>query len=511
VNIPEEVRYIIGRLEVNGFEAYAVGGCVRDAVLGVIPEDWDICTSALPEQTARCFDGYNIIETGLKHGTITLRVNHKSYEITTYRIDGVYSDNRRPDNVEFTNDLKNDLSRRDFTINAMAYNPRTGIIDYFGGMSDIECRIIRCVGDANKRFKEDALRIMRALRFASVMATTRHCGLDPQSHEDMDEANVGHKSEGHRGSDLLCRPPVSSTRHCGLDPQSHEDMDDVNEGQNRSHCFNIEQDTSEAIFRNKELLNNIAAERVAVELNKLIVGEGAGEVLLSYIPVFEVFIPEIANIAGFKQNSKYHYLDVWEHTVKSVVNAPKDVCLRLTMLLHDIAKPQCYTEVDSVGHFYGHPQLSSDMARVILNRLKYDNDTIKTVTTLILYHDTDIEPNAKHIKRWLNRIGEQKFRQLLAVKRADSMAKVEEHRDIQLKQFDEVLQVLDEVIKEQQCFSLKDLAVDGRDLIAIGITEGSEIGTTLNRLLDMVIDGEIENEKETLLIAANNGKESRKV
>jgi len=466
IHIPNEVKFIIDTLEENGFEAYVVGGCVRDAVLGNVPDDWDICTSALPEQTASCFEGYHIFETGLQHGTITLRLNHKSFEITTYRVDGTYSDNRRPDNVEFTRDLKNDLSRRDFTINAMAYNPRVGIVDYFDGTSDLQERIIRCVGDADTRFQEDALRIMRALRFASALSPAFL------------------STPGHKRTDPLCRP-----EHKRTDPLCPSELPG----------FSIEKSTSDAIIRNKELLNNIAVERIAVELNKLIVGTNVGEILLSYTPVFEVIIPELSDMVGFNQNSSYHHLDVWGHTVESVINAPKDVALRLTMLFHDIAKPQCYTEVDSVGHFYGHPQVSSDMAREILNRLKYDNDTIKTVTTLILYHNTDFHPSPKHIKRWLNKIGEEKLRQLIDIIKADSLAKSEYRREAQLLQLEEVLLVLDEIIEEQQCFSLKDLAVDGRDLIAIGITEGTEIGTTLKKLLELVINEDIENEKDALL------------
>ena len=347
IHIPEEVKFIIDTLEQNGFEANAVGGCVRDAVLGKVADDWDICTSALPRQTASCFDGYHMIETGLKHGTITLRLNDKSYEITTYRIDGEYSDNRRPDSVEFTGDLKNDLSRRDFTINAMAYNPSVGIVDYFGGESDCHNKIIRCVGDPDTRFQEDALRIMRALRFASTLG------------------------------------------------------------------FSIEERTSEALYKNKELLNNIAVERIAVELNKLLVGQSAEEILHSYATIIEMILP-------------------------------------------------------------------------------------------------DIPPNAKHIKRWLSRVGEERFQQLLDIKRAELMAKIaksELQRDglcykkcnEQLKQLDEVLLVLDKIIEQQHCFSLKDLAVNGNDLIALGFTEGAEIGAKLNQLLELVISEQVENDKDALL------------
>jgi len=352
VRISDDVRFIIDRLEQCGFEAYIVGGCVRDAVLGKVADDWDICTSALPEQTALCFDGYYIIETGIKHGTITLRLNDKSYEITTYRIDGEYSDSRRPDSVEFTRSLKSDLSRRDFTLNAMAYNPKSGIVDYFGGLSDIKSKVIRCVGDPEARFQEDALRIMRALRFASVL--------------------------------------VSST----------------------VEQFQIEQNTASALLRNKELLNNISTERIAVELDKLLMGPGAIEILNSYTPIFEMIIP-------------------------------------------------------------------------------------------------DIQPSVKHIKRWLNKVDEEMLRRLVAIKRAHSMKAADLRHDEQhdgqgearkqLAQLDDVLQVLDDVVK-QQCFSVKDLAVNGNDLIAIGFTEGSEIGAILNQLLELVINEQVENEKEALLM-----------
>jgi len=436
IKVPEEVQYIIGTLEENGYEAFIVGGCVRDAVLGKEPEDWDICTPALPEQTIKCFKEQHIIETGLKHGTVTIVVDHKPFEITTYRIDGSYSDNRHPDSVEFVNDLKEDLSRRDFTINAMAYNPDRGVVDFFDSISDIKDHVIRCVGDADKRFQEDALRIMRALRFAAVLG------------------------------------------------------------------FDIEEKTSAAIFRNKELLKNIAAERISSEINKLIVGQNIGDLLLSYTSVIKTIIPEISEMIGFEQNNPYHYLDVWRHTIESVVNAPADKVLRLTMLFHDIAKPKCYTVNDSVGHFYGHSQVSADMTKQILKRLKYDKDTVKTVTQLIFYHDTDIQPKRKHIRRWLNRIGEERFRRLIEVMKADVMAQSERSRIEKINELEKVVPVLDEIIKQQLCFSLRDLDVNGRDLIAAGVTEGAEIGKTLNRLLEMVIDELLENEKDKLIAAA---------
>jgi tRNA nucleotidyltransferase (CCA-adding enzyme) len=433
IKIPEEVQFIINTLENNGHEAYAVGGCVRDCLLGKEPKDWDICTPALPEQTMEYFAGHHIIKTGLQHGTITLRLNHKPFEITTYRIDGVYSDNRHPDKVEFANDLKEDLSRRDFTINAMAYNPKSGVADFFGGSQDLDLGIIKCVGDANKRFQEDALRIMRAVRFASVLG------------------------------------------------------------------FSINSDTSTAMLDNKKLLNNIAAERIAVELNQLIMGNGVRNTLLKYISIITEIIPEIEPAIGFEQNNPYHCYDVLNHLLFSVENSLKDVRIRLAMLLHDIAKPECYTETEGVGHFYTHPQASAGAAKKILSRLKYDNETIETVTQLILYHDDDIPPHRKNIKRWLNKIGEKRLRQLIEVKRADAMAQSPDVRQNKIDSLTGILILIDQIIKEQQCFSLKDMAVNGNDLMKLGMPAGVKIGIILNQLMDMIIEDQVENNKAKLL------------
>ena len=434
IKLSDEVQYIIDTLEAAGFEAYAVGGCVRDSLLGKEPKDWDICTSALPEQTMNCFAGQHIIETGLKYGSITLMLNHKPFEITTYRVDGKYSDNRRPDNIKFVNVLKRDLARRDFTIGAMAYNPKTGLVDYYGGQQDLHERKIKCVGNADKRFREDALRIMRALRFASAFG------------------------------------------------------------------FNIDSDTAKAMHDNRKLLNNIAAERIAVELNKLLMGDKVCELLSTHISVLTEIIPEFEQTIGFEQNNPYHCCDVLNHILISVNAAPKNLIIRLTMLLHDIAKPNCSTESgDGVGHFYGHPQMSSDMAGEILTRLKYDNDTIKTVTQLILYHDADIEPRQKHIKRRLNMIGEERLRQLLVIKRADAMAQSDNHSQSKLEVLDAIPPLIDEIIAQKQCFSLKDLAVNGKDLIDAGIPQGAKIGALLKRLMDTVIDEKVENDKIALL------------
>lgn len=433
IKIPEQVKQIINIFEQNGFEAYTVGGCVRDSITNKNPDDWDITTNALPNQIIKCFENYKIIKTGLKHGTVTILINHKAFEITTFRIDGIYSDNRRPDTIEFTKNLKEDLSRRDFTINSIAYNDKVGLIDFFGGKNDIENRIINCVGKPDLRFNEDALRIMRALRFSSVLD------------------------------------------------------------------FKISSDTALSIHKNKYLLKNIAVERISTELNKLILGCNVKEILEKFSDVIAEFIPEINTILGFKQNNQYHHLDVWNHTIEAVVNSPKELILRLTMLLHDIAKPICYTEdKQGRGHFYGHAAYSADIAEKILKRLKYDNYTIVCVKNLIFYHDYDIKAKKKNIKRMLNKLGEETVKNLLEVKRADIKA----HNPKYIKNIDiidKANNLVEEIIQQRQCFCLKDLAVNGMDLINEGIPKGIQIGIILNKLMDMVIDDKVENDKENLL------------
>ena len=434
IGLPEDVQYILKTLETQGYEAYAVGGCVRDSLLGKTPQDWDICTSALPEQTITTFAGHHIIETGLQHGTITLILNLKPYEITTYRVESKYSDNRRPDKVTFVNVLKRDLARRDFTVNAMAYNPNTGLVDYYSGQQDLQKGVVKCVGNSNKRFQEDALRIMRALRFASTFG------------------------------------------------------------------FSIDGETAKAMHDNKKLLHNIAVERIAVELNKLLLGGGVRDIIGNHIDIITEVIPEFKSAIGFEQRNPYHCYDVLTHILCSVEASPKDVTLRLALFFHDIGKPACYTESDDgIGHFHGHPQISSDMAREILVRLKYDNDTVKAVTELVLYHDTELRASRKIIKRRLNKMGEERFRQLIEVKKADIAAHAEHIRESALIVMDEVLVCLDEVLEQRQCFSLKDLAVNGKDLINAGVPEGKAVGVTLNKLLDMVINEEAENDREILL------------
>ena len=433
-NIPAGTHKILQTLNAAGHEAYLVGGCVRDFIRGVTPHDWDICTSALPEQVETCFPGHHIIETGLKHGTVTIVDSGEPYEVTTYRTDGVYSDGRRPDKVQFVSNLTEDLSRRDFTINAIAMDAAGGLQDPFSGVADIASGIVKCVGDPDKRFKEDGLRVMRALRFASVFG------------------------------------------------------------------FSIEEQTAISIHKNRNMLACVAAERINVELCKLLVGNGAGDILCKYVDVLCEFWPELGAMVGMEQHNPWHCYDVWNHTVAAVGNAPNNVVLRLAMLLHDVGKPKCFSLDDNgIGHFYGHPAISAELATDMLRRLKFDNDTSKQVVELVANHDAELMPRGKTIRRWLNKLGEERFKQLLEVKRADCMGQSQELVQERLKQLDEIKSKSDEIIAQGQCFSLRDLAVDGGDVVAAGVKPGPDVGVALNTLMDRVIDGDIPNEREVLL------------
>jgi len=444
IDIPPPIMRALNILEENSFEGYLVGGCVRDALLGSEPKDFDITTDALPHQTAECFSAYKVIETGIKHGTVTVMIEHTPIEITTYRIDGEYTDNRRPNSVTFSRTIKDDLQRRDFTINAMAYHPSRGLLDYFGGRDDLQNGVIRCVGKPNKRFGEDALRIMRALRFSAVLG------------------------------------------------------------------FEIDGATAESIHKNRHLLRNISAERIAAELNRLIVGKDASAVLEAYSDVIAVFMPETEPMIGFEQHTKWHVYDVWRHTLKAIASAPADLILRLTMLFHDIGKPSSFSMDDNgAGHFYGHPKISEKICGDIMRRLRYENATASTVAKLVRYHDTPVEDNEKSIKRMLSKLGERDFRLLLNVKRADTMAQNLTYTAERLRHIAAVESVANTVIAEAQCFSIKDLAIGGGDLLALGLC-GKQIGDTLNMLLEQVIDGALENERQVLLASVHTIKSGEK-
>ena len=443
IEIPSGANEIIHSLQNNGYEAFLVGGCVRDSILGRPIHDYDITTSATPDEMMEVFKDKRIIETGLQHGTITIVIDGEGFECTTYRIDGNYSDSRRPDSVTFTRSLKEDLKRRDFTINAMAYNDEVGLIDPFNGMEDIEHYKIRCVGRAEDRFSEDALRILRAIRFASQLG------------------------------------------------------------------FVVDSDVSLNIHKMYKNLENISIERINSEFCKIALSSEFYIQIGLFREVFSLFIPEIKDMFGFQQNNPYHIYDVWNHTVHAVqayscdceedLN-PIDLITSLAVFFHDIGKPHCYQDgEDGIRHFKGHGRVSADMTDKIMKRLRFDNDTREKVVELVYYHDATFEVGKKYIKRWLNKIGEEQFRRLLNVRRADIKAQADINQGTRLQKIDNIGYILEEVLQDDECFSLKDLAVNGKDLITIGYKPGKEIGEVLNNLLDSVISGEYINEKEKLL------------
>lgn len=439
--IPEEVMFIIQELNRDGYEAYIVGGALRDSILNKPVHDWDICTSATPDEIIKTFPYEDIIPTGLKHGTITIVINDNHYEITTFRIDGDYSDGRRPDNVEFTTNIFEDLRRRDFTINAMAYNPFQGFVDPFNGIEDIKNKIIRCVGNPNDRFNEDGLRILRSIRFSAQLG------------------------------------------------------------------FTIEEETSKSIHRNKLLLNTISKERIQSELFKILESNYCGNnILRKYSDIICQCIPEIKPMIGFEQNNPYHIYDVWEHTLHCMDflvyydDKYKNIILRLAVLLHDVGKPYCYSEDnDGIGHFYHHANISCDMSEKILKNLKCSNDIIDNVCELIKNHDVQFVPTRSFVKRMLNKLGETQLRRLIILKNCDIYGQKQNQSGERIEKLFDIICILNEIIVENECFKLKDLAINGNDLIEYGIPQGKIIGSILNELLYMVIDNEVNNDKNELL------------
>ena len=434
IDMPSGANQILNSLKNNGFDSYVVGGCVRDSLLGLQPKDWDICTSALPEQVEEIFKGNRIIETGLKHGTVTIVMEDGQYEVTTFRTDGVYSDCRRPDNVTFVRNVDDDLARRDFTINALAYNGNDQIVDLWGGVDHLRQGVISCVGNANDRFNEDALRIMRALRFASV------------------------------------------------------------------YGFAIDEETAKAIHKNAHLLSNIAVERINVELCKLLCGKGALRILLDYNDVITMIIPEFKPCVGFNQNNRYHQYTVYDHIAHAVDNYKgTDLTVKLALFFHDIGKPTCYTEDENGGHFHGHGVPSRDITEAAMQRLRFDNKTQKDVTELVLYHDSVIEPTPKTVKRWLNKIGQEQLLRLLDIRMADIIAHAEGTQESRVERCIAVRELMNLIISEEQCFSIKDLSVCGTDILNLGVPQGKFVGEILSHLLEKVINGDLDNKRDVLM------------
>lgn len=435
MKISEDAEKLINILSDNGCKAYAVGGCVRDYLLGKPEKDIDITTSAKPETVEEILKQNNIkvIETGLQHGTVTAVLNGENYEITTFRKDGEYKDNRRPESVSFVDDVKEDLSRRDFTINAMAYNHKEGIVDLFGGKKDIDNKVIRAVGNADLRFKEDALRIMRALRFSATL------------------------------------------------------------------CFDIEESTKKAIFDNMYLLDNIAKERIFTELKKLLAGDNALQVLDAYKEVIGVVIPELKPAFDCVQNNPWHIYNVYDHIIHAVDAAPKDEIIRLTMLLHDIGKPSVKTtDEKGIDHFKFHAPVGADIAKKVLKRFKVSNEVYDKVTTLIRYHQGVENVDDIRVKRWLAKIGADYTKALFKVRISDLYAHNPDKIGYELKKLNELLIELDEIVAAGEAFKISDLAVNGNDLIALGY-KGKEIGEKLNEILMLVVDDRLNNTKKNIV------------
>lgn len=434
--LPETVLSILSRLESAGHAAYAVGGAVRDLIRGATPHDWDLTTSARPEEVMAIFADETVVPTGLQHGTVTLVIDHIPYEITTFRGEIGYTDHRRPDAVEFLDSIEADLARRDFTAGAIAYSPARGLCDPFGGVADVKAGVLRAVGDPMTRFAEDGLRVLRALRFASA---------------------------------------------CG---------------------FEIEEKTARALHEGKHLIAPVAAERIYSELTRTLCGAGVEAVLHTFGDVIAEAIPELIPLFGFPQNTSYHDRDVWAHTVATVAAIEPDPILRWTMLLHDVAKPAChYVDERGTAHFKTHPEKGAPIADGILARLKAERVTREEVTALIYLHDIDLPDDRAGVHRLLVKLGEERTLRLLAVKEADLAGKSPygrtHGRDVILPRVREMAKSL---LAEGAPLSVRDLAVSGTDLLALGLT-GRQVGDTLTRLLEAVIDG-TPNEREPLLALA---------
>lgn len=435
IQLPNSVQFIIHTIEQAGFEAYAVGGCVRDSILGREPDDWDITTSAKPEEIKQLFR--HTVDTGIQHGTVTVLIKKECYEVTTYRIDGEYEDSRHPKEVNFTSLLSEDLRRRDFTINAMAYNESKGLIDLFGGQEDLEDKIIRCVGNPKERFSEDALRIMRAVRFSAQLG------------------------------------------------------------------YEIEEKTTAAIKELAHTLDRISVERIQVELVKLLVSKHPEYMLKLYeLGLTRIFLPEFDIMMDTPQNNPHHMYSVGMHTIKAMELVPEDRITRLTMLLHDVGKPATRsTDDDGIDHFHGHPNLGSEMAKKILKRLRFDNDTIDRVSLLVLYHDygNAVSATPAFTRKLINRVQLENFPLLLDIKYADVMAQSELQREMKLEKLESLKESYEEVLEQGMCIRLKDLAVSGSDLIEAGMKPGKELGQALEHLLEVVLEDPDMNSKESLM------------
>lgn len=430
--LPSKAKTVFRYLESAGYECYLVGGCVRDMLMGKEPHDIDITTNATPEENKTVFREFQTLDIGLKHGTVTVMIEGEPFEITTYRKESTYSDGRHPDSVSFTRNIEDDLSRRDFTVNAIAYNPSSGLVDPFEGQNDIKSKTLRCVGTPTERFKEDSLRILRGLRFASFLG------------------------------------------------------------------FTIDKETEKAMYTCRELISIVSPERIFTEISKLICGQIAGDILSRYSDILAVALPEIKAMKGFEQHNFHHIYDVLNHTSKVVDAVYPAVDLRLSALFHDCGKPDCFSrDENGVGHFYSHASISAHKANEALMRLRCDNATREKVVKLVKIHDTPIEPDRQTIKKKLQKYGEEIFFDLIKLQRADNKGLAPEFLYRQ-ETYDKLEEIARQIIDENQCFSLKDLAVNGKDMITLGL-KGKEIGLALDELLKAVIEERCPNDKGSLL------------
>lgn len=437
MDMPKNVDTAINLLQSAGFEAYAVGGCVRDSLLGKTPNDWDITTSAKPEDMKSVFADFHCIDTGIKHGTVTVVIDGEPLEITTFRLDGEYEDNRHPKSVTFTSNLGADLGRRDFTVNAMAYSKMTGTVDLFGGQNDLKNGIIRCVGDPDRRFNEDALRILRALRFASALD------------------------------------------------------------------FEIEEKTEQSLLKNRALLGNISEERIAKELLKLVCGKGAKRILTDFAPVLFEILPELQPMYKNSHDNPHHCYDIYEHTLIAVESIDPEPTLRFAMLLHDCGKPAVKKfDENGVAHFYGHQRISAEISAQILARLKVSNKFRDEILFLVSNHDRwELYENKEKMPRYLSKFGLDGVLKLLKVMRADVLAQSPEYR-YRLDQIADAEKIAKNLAEQKPCLSLRELQINGRTLMDIGIPQGRKLGAVLAQLLDEVIDGVTKNTQEALTTRA---------
>jgi tRNA nucleotidyltransferase (CCA-adding enzyme) len=457
INLPEEVGYIIERLNKHGYEGFAVGGCVRDRLLGREPEDWDIATNALPQKVLELFSDVKTIPTGLRHGTITVVLKEKNFEITTYRVDGEYSDSRRPDKVSFSDSIEEDLKRRDFTINAMAYNNHRGVVDPYGGQLDLKEKVIRCVGNADERFSEDALRMMRAVRFSAQLG------------------------------------------------------------------FELSDDTRQAVIKNMALLQKVSRERVASELVKILISDFPGKVReLAELGLMNHIMPEFKKCIGFKQQYPGCAFTLDEHTYRTIENVERDIVLRLAALLHDIGIPETGGEDrqgmphplffdahtpstglradhKGISQPSGHGEISAGLSYKILKDLRFDNNTINSVVKLVENHDAAIENSRKSICKWLEKMGNRDFERLLKLKKAGAMAQNPDNYKKNCEEIEKVRIAYEELVHSKQCLGISDLAINGDDLISLGLMEGKDIGNILKGILDLVLENPELNTRDTLI------------